>query len=55
MLPLDRYRYEPLGAQDAIWLIILDPAIVREAPLSSSIIQYRLSMQALDYYAVSYA
>ncbi|CAG7555882.1 unnamed protein product [Fusarium equiseti] len=55
MPSLNKYVYEALGAQDAVRLIILDPATDQEAPLSCSIIQRTLSTQALDYYAVSYA
>jgi hypothetical protein len=55
MSTLDQYIYEPLCAQDAVRLIILDPTTDKESPLSCSIIQRRLSTQALDYYAVSYA
>ncbi|KAJ4022814.1 hypothetical protein NW761_014962 [Fusarium oxysporum] len=55
MPSLNRYFYEPLSAQDAVRLIVLYPATDQEAPLTCSIIQHRLSTQALGYYAVSYA
>ncbi|KAK2669006.1 Heterokaryon incompatibility [Fusarium oxysporum f. sp. vasinfectum] len=55
MPSLNRYFYEPLSAQDAVRLIVLYPATDQEVPLTCSIIQHRLSTQALGYYAVSYA
>ena len=51
----NKYHYEPLIAEDAVRLVVLDPARVEEAPLSCSIIQKLRSIQPADYSAVSYA
>jgi hypothetical protein len=50
----NKYYYEPLCAEDAVRLAVLDPAAVEAAPLSCSIIQHRRSAQNKDYIAVSY-
>ena len=58
-MPLfNRYHYEPLCTENSIRLLVLDPAIDKEAPLSCSIIQHQRSKQTTDdftdYTAVSY-
>jgi hypothetical protein len=50
----NKYYYEPLCAEDAVRLAVLDPAAGETTPLSCSIIQRRRSAQTLDYIAVSY-
>lgn len=52
MSVLNKYHYEPLCAENAIRLIMLDPASYEEAPLSCSIIQRRRLAQTEDYFAV---
>ncbi|GAW23883.1 hypothetical protein ANO14919_134600 [Xylariales sp. No.14919] len=55
MPTFNKFHYEPLGAEDAVRFILLDPATCEEDPLSCSIIQYQRSEQIVDYSAVSYA
>ncbi|KAF2971086.1 hypothetical protein GQX73_g2426 [Xylaria multiplex] len=51
----NKYHYEHLCAEDAVRLIVLDPATSEEDPLSCSIIQCRRSEHIVDYSAISYA
>ncbi|KAL7780866.1 heterokaryon incompatibility domain-containing protein [Trichoderma afarasin] len=50
----NKYYYEPLCADDAVRIVVLDPAAGETTPLSCSIIQCRRSAQTMDYIAVSY-
>ncbi|KAL6887112.1 heterokaryon incompatibility domain-containing protein [Trichoderma evansii] len=51
----NKYHYEPLCAEDAIRLIVLNAAAGRTAPLSCSLIQCRRSAPMINYNAISYA
>lgn len=50
----NQYCYEPLGTEDALRLISLDPAVDEGDPLSCTISQCRRSAQREKYSAVSY-
>lgn len=55
----DKYQYEPLIAEDAVRILVLEAADDFESPLRCSIIQYRRDSQSrsasgCDYSAVSY-
>ncbi|OBR09765.1 HET domain-containing protein [Colletotrichum higginsianum IMI 349063] len=50
----NQYDYEPLGTEDALRLIALDPAVDERDPLSCRIFQRRRSAQREEYSAVSY-
>ncbi|KAB5511738.1 heterokaryon incompatibility protein-domain-containing protein, partial [Coniochaeta sp. 2T2.1] len=55
-MPLfNQYHYEPLCREDAVRLILLNPAKYQTAPLRCSITQHCRSTQLEDYAAVSYA
>ncbi|KAI6090564.1 HET-domain-containing protein [Hypoxylon rubiginosum] len=54
MSVFSKYDYEPLGTDDEIRLVTLDPATSEEDPLRCSITNYRRGAKAVDYYAVSY-
>ncbi|KAI2466535.1 HET-domain-containing protein [Annulohypoxylon bovei var. microspora] len=51
----NEYHYKPLSAEDEIRCIVLNSARDDEAPLKCSIVQYRRSVQTVDYFAISYA
>lgn len=58
-LPDDQYQYEPLIAQDAVRILVLEPADDFNSPLRCSIVQRERNSQSLsasgcEYSAVSY-
>lgn len=55
----DEYRYEPLVAQDAVRIVVLEPADDFQSPLRCSITQHRRALESqspdgCNYLAVSY-
>lgn len=55
MEAFNAYQYEPLGTEDEIRLLVLNPAKNRITPLRCSIVPYRRASQTRKYSAVSYA
>ena len=54
MPPFNKYQYRPLETNDAIRILVLDPATDLDAPLSGTLVHHATFAKYPSYWAISY-